>query len=114
MDMEQTLEQRCKVALECLPDARYRTMLARLFGDLLARAAVPVVQPTWQPIQQEPKPDSVYPVQPSSEAATARDAALTLDQQYWLDRRADIIEALRREGVGIWGGKKRGWVHRKQ
>ena len=42
--MEQTLEQRCKVALECLPDARYRTMLAGLFEELLARAAVPVVQ----------------------------------------------------------------------
>ena len=42
--MEQTLEQRCKVALECLPDARYRTMLAGLFEELLARAAVPAVQ----------------------------------------------------------------------
>ena len=43
--MEQTLERRCKVALECLPDARYRTMLAELLDDLLAHAAVPVVQP---------------------------------------------------------------------
>lgn len=38
---EQTLEQRCKVALDCLPDARYRTMLAELLDDLLVRAAVP-------------------------------------------------------------------------
>lgn len=45
MNMEQTLERRCKVALECLPDARYRTMLAELLDDLLAHAAVPVVQP---------------------------------------------------------------------
>jgi hypothetical protein len=42
--MEQTLEQRCKVALECLPDARYRTMLAGLFEELLASAAVLAVQ----------------------------------------------------------------------
>lgn len=129
--MEQTLEQRCKVALECLPDARYRTMLARLFDELLARAAVPVVQPpefqevswgvdsTMRPCtgtavseyafrewakangvalvapmaRQEPKTDSVYPVQPSTEAATARDAAPQRHITDMLVAHRDMIEA---------------------
>jgi hypothetical protein len=93
-------------------DRYYRNMNIVAFARnveaaVLARAAVPVVQPqeptinyailqawaeTWNidynglcctvraavaaPLaRQEPKPDAVYPVQPSSEAATALDAA---------------------------------------
>jgi hypothetical protein len=37
---------------------------------------------------------------------------LTLDQRYWLDRRAAIIEALRAEGFEIWSDKDRVWLHR--
>lgn len=62
--------------------------------------------------QEQPKqPDSSYSAQPKGDAATERDAALTLDQKYWLDRRADIIEALRREGLEIWSDKDRVWLH---
>lgn len=34
--MTQTLDERCAAALECLPDAQYRTMLARLLDDMRA------------------------------------------------------------------------------
>lgn len=40
--MAQPLDERCKAALECLPDAPYRAMLAKLLDDL---RAVPLVQP---------------------------------------------------------------------
>lgn len=38
-------------------------------------------------------------------------ASLTPDQRYWLDRRAEIIGALRAEGLEIWSDKDRVWVH---
>ncbi len=31
-----TLEERCKLAIDCLPDAEYRTRLEALHADLLA------------------------------------------------------------------------------
>jgi hypothetical protein len=37
------LDERCRIALECLPDAQYREMLARLLSDL--RAAAPAAVP---------------------------------------------------------------------
>jgi hypothetical protein len=37
---------------------------------------------------------------------------LTTDQRYWLDRRAQIIEALAAEGLEIWSDKDRVWLRR--
>jgi hypothetical protein len=37
---------------------------------------------------------------------------LTVDQQYWLDRRAQIIEALAAEGLEILSDKNRVWLRR--
>lgn len=37
---------------------------------------------------------------------------LTIDQQYWLDRRAEIIEALDAEGLHILSDRERVWLHR--
>jgi hypothetical protein len=38
--------------------------------------------------------------------------SLTTDQKYWLDRRAQIIEALAAIGLEIWSDKDRVWLHR--
>jgi hypothetical protein len=43
---------------------------------------------------------------------TASAIRLTLDQQYWVDRRASIIQALASEGLEIWSDKDRVWLHR--
>lgn len=37
---------------------------------------------------------------------------LTLDQRYWVDRRADIIAALEAEGLQILSDKDRVWLHK--
>ena len=41
-----TFKERCTVAVECLPNAPYRTMLANLLDEMLAALAQPAAQPT--------------------------------------------------------------------
>ena len=41
-----TFKDRCTVAVECLPNAPYRTMLANLLDEMLAALAQPAAQPT--------------------------------------------------------------------
>jgi hypothetical protein len=53
------LDERCRIALECLPDAQYREMLARLLSDLRAAApaAVPLQPVAWMQFQWEYIPE---------------------------------------------------------
>ena len=47
------------------------------------------------------------------EAAQALEAQpLTLDQRYWLDRRAEIIDALAADGLQICSDKDKVWLRR--
>lgn len=47
------------------------------------------------------------------EAAQALEAqSLTLDQRYWLDRRAEIIDALAADGLQICSDKAKVWLRR--
>jgi hypothetical protein len=51
--MTMTFKERCTVAVECLPNAPYRTMLANLLDEMLAALAQPAAQPT-EPMTPEP------------------------------------------------------------